>query len=108
MAKKKTSHVRSSTSSARTKESGVPGMSRYTTQKNKRNTPTRLELKKFNPYLKRYTSSRSEVVAPPRTWPTFSGKPTSAFLQYLQEQTMARYRGPRSKNAGPWAWCYPD
>lgn len=35
--------------------SGVPGMSRYTTQKNKRNSPTRIELKKYNPYLRRVT-----------------------------------------------------
>jgi len=35
--------------------SGVPGMSRYTTQKNKKNTPARLELKKYNPYLRRHT-----------------------------------------------------
>ena len=35
--------------------SGVPGMSRYTTQKNKKNTPARLELKKYNPYLRRVT-----------------------------------------------------
>ena len=38
--------------------SGVPGMSRYTTQKNKKNTPSRLELKKYNPYLRRYTVHR--------------------------------------------------
>ncbi|MCQ2199994.1 MAG: 50S ribosomal protein L33 [Paludibacteraceae bacterium] len=37
------------------KESGVPGMSRYITTKNRKNTPERLELKKFNPFLKRYT-----------------------------------------------------
>ncbi len=37
------------------KGSGVPGMSRYVTQKNRRNTPERLELKKYNPFLKRYT-----------------------------------------------------
>ena len=37
------------------KESGVPGMSRYVTTKNRKNTPTRIELKKFNPYLRRYT-----------------------------------------------------
>ncbi len=37
------------------KESGVPGMSRYITTKNRKNTPERLELKKYNPYLKRYT-----------------------------------------------------
>lgn len=40
------------------RESGVPGMSRYTTQKNKKNTPKRLELRKFNPYLRRYTLHR--------------------------------------------------
>lgn len=40
------------------RESGVPGMSRYTTTKNKKNTPSRLELKKYNPYLKRYTLHR--------------------------------------------------
>lgn len=40
------------------RESGVPGISRYTTAKNKRNTPNRLELKKYNPYLKRVTLHR--------------------------------------------------
>lgn len=29
--------------------------SRYTTMKNKKNTPDRIELKKYNPYLKRVT-----------------------------------------------------
>ncbi len=38
--------------------SGVPGISRYSTQKNKKNTPARLELKKYNPYLKRVTVHR--------------------------------------------------
>jgi large subunit ribosomal protein L33 len=37
------------------KESGVPGISRYITTKNKKNTPERLELKKYNPYLRRVT-----------------------------------------------------
>lgn len=37
------------------KTSGVAGMSRYVTKKNKKNTPERLELKKFNPYLKKVT-----------------------------------------------------
>ncbi|HNY63756.1 MAG TPA: 50S ribosomal protein L33 [Bacteroidales bacterium] len=37
------------------KESGVPGMSRYISTKNKKNTPERLEMKKYNPYLKRVT-----------------------------------------------------
>jgi len=37
------------------KKSGVPGMSRYTTTKNKKNTPTRMEIKKYNPFLRRHT-----------------------------------------------------
>ena len=37
------------------KNSGMPGTSRYVTVKNKKNTPERLELKKFNPILKKYT-----------------------------------------------------
>ena len=40
------------------KESGVPGMSRYITTKNKKNTPERLERKKYNPFLKRVTVHR--------------------------------------------------
>ena len=37
------------------KASGLPGMSRYTTTKNKKNTPGRLEVKKYNPFLRRHT-----------------------------------------------------
>lgn len=37
------------------KESGVPGMSRYITTKNRKNTPERLEQKKYNPFLKKVT-----------------------------------------------------
>jgi large subunit ribosomal protein L33 len=37
------------------KESGMPGMSRYITTKNKKNTTERLELKKFNPVLRKVT-----------------------------------------------------
>ncbi len=37
------------------KASGLPGTSRYVTTKNRKNTPERLELKKFNPILKRMT-----------------------------------------------------
>ena len=40
------------------KESGVPGISRYITTKNKKNTPDRLERKKYKPYLKRVTVHR--------------------------------------------------
>ena len=37
------------------KASGIPGMSRYITKKNKKNTPERLELLKYNPYLRKMT-----------------------------------------------------
>ncbi len=37
------------------KASGMPGTSRYVPTKNRKNTPERLELKKFNPILKRMT-----------------------------------------------------
>ncbi|GAA4024156.1 MAG: ribosomal protein [Bacteroidota bacterium] len=37
------------------KATGLPGTSRYITKKNKKNTPDRLEIKKFNPILKRMT-----------------------------------------------------
>ena len=33
------------------KTSGQPGMSRYISTKNKKNTPERLELKKYNPEM---------------------------------------------------------
>ena len=37
------------------KNSGLPGTSRYITEKNKKNTPERLELKKYNPIMKKMT-----------------------------------------------------
>jgi large subunit ribosomal protein L33 len=37
------------------KASGMPGTSRYVTTKNKKNTPGRMELKKYNPILKKVT-----------------------------------------------------
>jgi large subunit ribosomal protein L33 len=37
------------------KESGLPGMSRYITTKNKKNTTDRLERRKYNPILKKVT-----------------------------------------------------
>lgn len=37
------------------KDSGKPGTSRYITTKNRQNTPDRLELKKYNPILNKYT-----------------------------------------------------
>ncbi len=37
------------------KATGLPGTSRYITKKNKKNTPDRIELKKYNPILKKMT-----------------------------------------------------
>ena len=37
------------------KESGMPGTSRYITTKNRKNTPERMELRKYNPILRRVT-----------------------------------------------------
>ena len=36
------------------KAEGTPA-SRYTTKKNKQNTPDRIEIKKYNPFLRRHT-----------------------------------------------------
>jgi len=40
------------------KESGQPGTSRYITTKNRKNTPDRMEIRKYNPILKKYTLHR--------------------------------------------------
>ena len=40
------------------KETNVPGTSRYVTQKNRKNTPGRMELKKYNSNLRRMTVHR--------------------------------------------------
>jgi len=37
------------------KESGQSGTSRYVTTKNRKNSPERMELKKFNSVLRKYT-----------------------------------------------------
>ena len=37
------------------KNSGMPGTSRYVTTKNRKNTPERMELMKYNPNLKKMT-----------------------------------------------------
>ncbi|MBC7426109.1 MAG: 50S ribosomal protein L33 [Bacteroidia bacterium] len=37
------------------KNTTIPGMSRYITTKNKKNTTERIELKKFNPFMKKVT-----------------------------------------------------
>ena len=40
------------------KTSGMPGTSRYITTKNRKNTTARLELKKYNPILRKVTVHR--------------------------------------------------
>jgi large subunit ribosomal protein L33 len=40
------------------KTTGMPGMSRYITTKNRKNTTERLELKKYNSVLKKYTTHK--------------------------------------------------
>jgi large subunit ribosomal protein L33 len=40
------------------KSSGMAGTSRYVTQKNRKNTPDRLELTKYNPILRKKTVHR--------------------------------------------------
>jgi large subunit ribosomal protein L33 len=40
------------------KTSGQPGTSRYVTQKNRKNSPDRMELKKYNSILRKYTVHR--------------------------------------------------
>jgi len=37
------------------KNSGIAGTSRYITTKNRKNTTQRMELRKYNPVLKKYT-----------------------------------------------------
>ena len=37
------------------KTSGVPGMSRYVTTKNRKNTTARMELKKYNSFMRKHT-----------------------------------------------------
>ncbi|KOY87981.1 50S ribosomal protein L33 [bacterium 336/3] len=55
MAKKKETRVQVILECTEHKTSGMPGMSRYITTKNKKNTTARLELKKYNPILRKYT-----------------------------------------------------
>lgn len=55
MAKKKETRVQVILECTEHKTSGMPGISRYITTKNKKNTTARLELKKYNPILRKYT-----------------------------------------------------
>ena len=55
MAAKKGSRVQVILECTEHKTTGLAGTSRYISSKNKKNTPERLELKKFNPIMKKYT-----------------------------------------------------
>lgn len=55
---KKTNRVQVILECTEQKAAGVAGISRYITHKNKKNTPERLELKKYNPYMKKVTLHR--------------------------------------------------
>ncbi len=58
MAKKKGNRIQVILECTEHKESGMPGTSRYISTKNRKNTPGRLELKKYNRILKKVTLHR--------------------------------------------------
>ncbi len=55
MAKKKGNRIQVILECTEHKDSGLAGVSRYITTKNRKNTPERIELKKFNPIMKKVT-----------------------------------------------------
>jgi large subunit ribosomal protein L33 len=55
MASKKGNRVGVTLECTEHRASGLPGISRYSTEKNRKNTTDRLALKKYNAILKRYT-----------------------------------------------------
>ena len=55
MAKKKGNRIQVILECTEHKASGLAGVSRYITTKNRKNTPERIELKKFNPIMKKVT-----------------------------------------------------
>ncbi|MCS7177288.1 MAG: 50S ribosomal protein L33 [Candidatus Kapabacteria bacterium] len=57
MAKKKGARVLVILECTEAKKEGKPA-SRYVTTKNRQNTPGRLELRKYNPFLRRHTLHR--------------------------------------------------
>lgn len=54
---KKEARIKITLECTEAKKEGKPA-SRYSTTKNKNNTPDRLELKKYNPFLQRHTIHR--------------------------------------------------
>jgi large subunit ribosomal protein L33 len=55
MAKKKGNRIQVILECTEHKDSGMSGTSRHITTKNRKNTPERIELRKYNAVLKRYT-----------------------------------------------------
>ncbi|MBX9890439.1 MAG: 50S ribosomal protein L33 [Amoebophilaceae bacterium] len=55
MAKKKEGRVQVILECVEHRNSGISGVSRYYTEKNRTKTTARMELKKYNPILKRHT-----------------------------------------------------
>jgi large subunit ribosomal protein L33 len=55
MAKKKGDRIQVILECTEHKKTGKPGTSRYITTKNRKNTTGRMELKKYNPILRKYT-----------------------------------------------------
>ncbi len=55
MAKKKGDRIQVILECTEHKDSGLPGTSRYITTKNRKNTTGRMELKKYNPILRKNT-----------------------------------------------------
>jgi large subunit ribosomal protein L33 len=55
MASKKGNRVQVILECTEHRKSGFSGVSRYSSEKNRKNTTERLELKKYNPILKKYT-----------------------------------------------------
>jgi large subunit ribosomal protein L33 len=55
MAKSKGNRIQVILECTEHKSSGQAGTSRYVTQKNRKNTPDRMELKKYNPILRKHT-----------------------------------------------------
>ncbi len=55
MAKKKGDRIQVILECTEHKATGMPGTSRYITTKNRKNTTGRMEIKKYNPILRKYT-----------------------------------------------------
>ena len=70
------------------KESGMPGMSRYITTKNRKNTTQRLELMKYNPVLKKMTLHKEIKVA---TFKKGDGRTYSKVIKMVKSPKTGAY-----------------